>query len=106
VQLIFETPDGQTREVEGRVGLSLMEVAINALVDGIDGECGGGCSCATCHVFIDPAWADKVPPVEEYERDLIESLDNAEPTSRLSCQIRLSKELDGMKVKVPEIQGF
>lgn len=106
MQITFEMPDGQTCQVDGRVGLSLMEVAVNALVDGIDGECGGGCSCATCHVFIDPAWLAVVPPAEEYESDLIESIDNAEPTSRLSCQIRLSKDMDGMKVKIPETQGI
>lgn len=79
---------------------SLMEAAIENSVPGIDASCGGGCSCATCHVHIDEAWFGRLPPPEEEELTLIEFSDNVSPLSRLSCQIKVTEELDGLVVTV------
>lgn len=106
MRVVFETPAGERLEVDARAGLSLMEVAVNAGVPGIDGECGGGCSCATCHVYIQPEWVDRVEPAEDYERDLLECLDDVRSNSRLSCQLRLAQQLDGLKVEIPASQGI
>jgi len=106
VKVVFETPAGATCEVDARAGLTLMEVAVNAGVPGIDGECGGGCSCATCHVYVQDQWVNQMDPAEDYERDLLECLEDVRPNSRLSCQLRLSQQLDGLRVTVPDTQGI
>ncbi len=106
MKVVFETAGGAHREVDARAGLTLMEVAVNAGVPGIDGECGGGCSCATCHVYVQGEWVDHMDPAEDYERDLLDCLEDVRPNSRLSCQLRLSQKLDGLKVMIPESQGI
>lgn len=106
MKVVFQTPAGPAREVEARAGLTVMEVAVNAGVPGIDGECGGGCSCATCHVYVQGEWIERMDPVEDYERDLLECLDDVRPNSRLSCQLRLSTLMDGLRVTVPDSQGI
>ena len=85
-------------------GETLMQVALGAGIAGIEAARGGNCSCATCHVVIDPAWADKVPPVSDDEHDLLDGVAaERQPNSRLSCQIKLTAELDQLVVSVPEI---
>jgi ferredoxin, 2Fe-2S len=82
-------------------GLSLMEVAKAHGVDGIMADCGGACSCATCHVFVDADWWDKVGPPDEIEFAMLDMVaDVAQPTSRLSCQIKLNAEMDGLRATV------
>ena len=82
-------------------GTSVRDAAVGHFVDGIDGDCGGNCSCATCHVHVDADWYTRVGTPHELESDLLSLLDNTADHSRLSCQIRLTDELDGLKVYVP-----
>ena len=96
----FETLDGETVAIQGERGDILMELARAEGIDGIDAECGGGCACATCHVHVDPAWMAKVGPAHELERDMLEFDGAVSDCSRLSCQIELGDELDGLQVKV------
>lgn len=82
-------------------GQSLMELARANGVAGIEGDCGGGCACATCHVYVAPEWWDRVGPPDEIETDMLDMVsDVQQPTSRLSCQIKLSAEFDGLEVTV------
>jgi 2Fe-2S ferredoxin len=101
VQIYIEDSAGKPNAISARGGFTLMEVALANGIAGIDADCGGACSCATCHVVLDPEWVGRVPAVKEYEEGLLESLDNREPNSRLSCQIALDEHLDGLRVRVP-----
>ena len=92
--------NGEGREVEAEDGLSLMEVIRDNGFDELLALCGGCCSCATCHVHVDPAFADKLPKMGEDENDLLDSTDHRDATSRLSCQIPVSDELDGLVVTI------
>jgi ferredoxin, 2Fe-2S len=92
--------NGEGREVEAEDGLSLMEVIRDNGFDELLALCGGCCSCATCHVHVDPAFADKLPKMGEDENDLLDSTDHRDATSRLSCQIPVSDELDGLIVTI------
>ncbi len=104
-KITFITSDGAERVVEGAVGMTVMDVALNNLVQGIDGDCGGAAACGTCHVYVDPAWVAKTGPATEgIEHDMLLLTDNVQENSRLSCQIRVSEELDGLVVRMPEAQ--
>ncbi len=92
--------DGTARDVQGETGLSLMEVIRDNGFDELLALCGGCCSCATCHVQIDPSFADRLPPMGEDENDLLDSSDHRDSTSRLSCQIPVSSALDGLIVTI------
>lgn len=92
--------NGEGREVEAENGLSLMEVIRDNGFDELLALCGGCCSCATCHVHIDPAFADRLPKMGEDENDLLDSTDHRNETSRLSCQIPVSDALDGLIVTI------
>ena len=96
----FRTLDDETVAVEGEAGEVVMALARAHDIDGIAAECGGGCACATCHVHVDPAWMPKVGPPGELERDLLDFEANKTDASRLSCQIVLREELDGLTVTV------
>lgn len=96
--------DGTANEIEVPVGNSVMQGAVDNMLDGIIAECGGSCSCATCHCYIDEAWADKVPPASEMEKDMLECVLEPQDNSRLSCQINVTDELDGLVIKLPESQ--
>ncbi|MBJ7416345.1 MAG: 2Fe-2S iron-sulfur cluster binding domain-containing protein [Niveispirillum sp.] len=98
--LIVVTRDGAEREIEGRVGLSVMENIRDQGFDELQALCGGSCSCATCHVYVDPASAGSVPPTSEDENDLLCGSDARNETSRLSCQIRFSTAMDGLRVTI------
>jgi 2Fe-2S ferredoxin len=104
VAVIFKTHVGKTYEVNAAEGQNLMEAAISNMVPGILGDCGGSCSCATCHVHIDPAWAGRLDPANQTEQELLEMAIDPDETSRLGCQIKLSAELDGLLVKIPASQ--
>ena len=99
-KLIVTTRDGAVKEIDGTAGLSVMEVIRDAGVDELLALCGGCCSCATCHIHVDPAFAEKVSPMGEDENDLLDSSDHRDASSRLSCQIPFSAELDGLKVTI------
>ena len=96
---------GTERTVEGSVGATVMETALRNNVPGIDAECGGACACATCHVYVDEAWASRLPPAQPMEEDMLDFAFDVRPTSRLSCQIRVTAEIDGLVVTTPERQG-
>ena len=101
-QLTVVTRQGEERTVEGEVGLSVMEVIRDNGFDELLALCGGCCSCATCHVHVDPAFADKLPPMSEDEDDLLDSSSGRDATSRLSCQIQFTGALDGLKVRIAD----
>ncbi|ACL61370.1 2Fe-2S iron-sulfur cluster-binding protein [Methylobacterium nodulans] len=105
VQITYVDAAGTPRTVEGAVGSTVMETAIRNNVPGIDAECGGACACATCHVYVDPEWAEAVGPAEPMEQDMLDFASDVRPNSRLSCQIRLKPELDGLTVTTPTRQG-
>lgn len=94
------TREGDEKLIQGETGLSLMEAIRDAGIDELLALCGGCCSCATCHVFIDPAFADRLPPVTEDENDLLDSSSHRNERSRLSCQIPLDDDLDGLRVTI------
>jgi len=96
--------DGQTRTVDVKDGVSVMEAAVRNDVPGIDGECGGACACSTCHVHVDPAWLDRVGSAGEMERDMLQFASEVVANSRLGCQIKATPDLDGLVVHTPERQ--
>ncbi|MCW2284988.1 2Fe-2S ferredoxin [Rhodoblastus acidophilus] len=105
VKVIFVNTKGEKRELEGQPGQTAMEIARNAGVEEIYAECGGACACATCHVYVAKEWADKLPKPEPMESDMLDFAVDPRPTSRLSCQIKLSDELDGLVLELPASQG-
>lgn len=102
VTVTFIEPGGLRRDVAVEEGFSVMEAARKAGIAGVAAECGGACSCATCHVYIDPAWYEAAPQPEDAETDLLDFADAVRETSRLSCQIKLTSALDGLVVHVPD----
>ena len=103
-QITFVLPDGERRNVEGRPGDSLMDAAIRNKIPGIEAECGGSCTCATCHVYVDAEWNKALGIPSEEEEDMLDFVPAVKATSRLSCQILLAEELDGLVVHVPRRQ--
>ena len=93
--------DGVSHDVECKPGLKVMEV-LRELDYGVAAICGGMCSCATCHIYVDPAWADKLPPPMSDERDLLTELSHYRENSRLSCQVEITAALSGLKVTIAE----
>jgi 2Fe-2S ferredoxin len=100
----FIEHNGTEHVVEGNSGDSLMSIAMNNLVPGIDADCGGECSCATCHVLVDEAWVSKTGEISEGESSMLDLNPDRAENSRLSCQIPLSDDLDGIVVQLPEFQ--
>jgi len=86
-------------------GSSVMEGAIKNMIPGIDADCGGACACATCHVYVDPAWTEKVGKPSSMEQSMLDFADEVKDNSRLSCQIPVTDELDGLVVRLPASQG-
>src|SRR5690606_37139720 len=103
-RVTFISAAGNQQTVEIPNGLSVMEGAIKHNVPGIDADCGGACACATCHVYVDPAWQDKVPPKGEMEASMLEFALDVKDNSRLSCQIHVTSALDGLVVRTPKSQ--
>ena len=103
--VVFILPTGEARPVDVAPGTTLMNAAVKNGVDGIIGECGGVCMCATCHVYVREDFLDKLPPIQDTEEAVLE-VTNAErlPNSRLSCQIKMTGDLDGLTVQVPPSQ--
>lgn len=104
VKIIFETHKGAIHEVDGDTGQSVMETAISNMVPGILADCGGSCSCATCHVYVDAEWIGRIGPASEAERELLDMAIDPNETSRLSCQIKIAPEMDGLRLLLPASQ--
>lgn len=103
-RITFIAFDGTTTRVDAGTDMTLMEAAVENDIAGIVAECGGSCSCATCHVYIDPEWTKRVGPPNTIENDMLESADERAENSRLSCQVKVTDELDGLVVRLPEHQ--
>ena len=101
-KLIVVNRSGEERAVEAETGLTVMEAIRDNGFDELLAMCGGCCSCATCHVHVDPAFFDKLPPISMDEDDLLDSSDDRDEFSRLSCQIPFTPDLDGLKVRIAE----
>ena len=97
--------DGTEHVIDVKNGLTVMEGAVKNNIPGIDADCGGACACATCHVYVDDAWTAAVGPAEHMEEDMLDFAFDVRPNSRLSCQIRIRDELDGLVVRTPARQG-
>ncbi len=100
----YITHDNQTYSVDVQNGLTAMEGAVQNDIPGIDADCGGGMACATCHVYVNDEWFDKLPPKEDGEEDMLDMAFEPKKNSRLSCQIIISDELDGLVINIPEKQ--
>lgn len=105
-RIFFIQFDGRKETVEATPGQSVMQAAIGAMISGITADCGGACICATCHGYIDEAWEDRVPLPSEEEAEMIEAgcLDVL-PASRLTCQIEVTPDLEGLIIRLPPVQG-
>ena len=104
-KITYITNDNQNYTVEVQNGLSVMEGAVQNDIPGIDADCGGGMACATCHVYVNDDWFDKLPVKEDGEEDMLDMAFEPKKNSRLSCQIIVSDELDGLTVSIPSKQG-
>jgi 2Fe-2S ferredoxin len=104
-KIIFIEHDGTRHEVESEAGSTVMEAALRNDIGGIVAECGGSCTCATCLVHVDEAWFAKTGGPSDEENDMLDSAFEVKPTSRLSCQIKITQELDGLVVHTPSYQG-
>jgi 2Fe-2S ferredoxin len=96
--------DGTEHTIEVKTGQSVMEGAVKHNIPGIDADCGGACACATCHVYVDEAWLPKTGEKSAMEESMLDFAENVEPNSRLSCQIKVTDELSGLTVRMPESQ--
>ncbi len=103
-KVVFISHDGTRREVQAESGLSLMRAAVDDGVPGIDADCGGMCACATCHVFVEPAWGARLAPPTAQEEEMLNFTAERRETSRLACQIPVVDALDGLTVTLPEGQ--
>ena len=103
-KVTYVQPDGKQRVVDVAPGTTLMEAAVDNDVAGIVAECGGACSCATCHVYVDPAWLDKLPRPDAQEDGMLDCVLERHANSRLSCQIVARDDLDGIVVRVADEQ--
>lgn len=104
VKLLFIQPEGESQSVDAEVGETVMEAAKKADVPGIEAECGGACACATCHVYVDAGWTEKTGKPEPMEEDMLDFAFDVRPESRLSCQIKVTEDLDGLTLRVPAKQ--
>lgn len=104
-KIIYRTHDEKVFEVDAVAGTTVMENAIKNSVPGIEAECGGACACATCHVYVDDAWREKTGTADIMEEDMLDFAYEPKEGSRLSCQIKVTDELDGIVVHIPERQA-
>ncbi len=101
-KVIYITADETRHEVEVETGYSIMEGAINNNIDGIVAECGGACACATCHSYVDTAWSDKIPAMDDMEDSMLDAAFERKDNSRLTCQIEMTDDLDGIVIHVAD----
>ena len=104
-KITFIDASGQSRTVDAEDGSTVMETALKNAIPGIEAECGGACACATCHVYVEESWVEKLPKAESMEEDMLDFAFDVRPSSRLSCQIKVGPALDGLIVSTPEKQG-
>ena len=104
-KITYNTHDNDTYTIEVQNGLTVMEGAVQNDVPGIDADCGGGMACATCHVYVKEDWFDRLPKKEDGEEDMLDMAFEPKPNSRLSCQIIVSDDLDGLEVSIPSKQA-
>ena len=104
-KITYNTHDDKTHTIDVQNGLSVMEGAVQNDIPGIDADCGGACACATCHVYIDEKWFDKLPKKDISEEDMLDTAFEPQKFSRLTCQIIVTDELNGLVVKMPSKQG-
>ena len=104
-KVTFIDAGGASRTVDAQVGSTVMETAIRNSIPGIDAECGGACACATCHVYVAPEWTEIVGKPSQMEEDMLDFAFEVRPTSRLSCQIKVTSQIDGLVVSTPAKQG-
>ena len=104
-KITYNTHDDKTHTIDVQNGLTVMEGAVQNDIPGIDADCGGGMACATCHVYVNEEWLDKLPAKEDGEEDMLDMAYEPNKFSRLSCQIIVSDELDGLVVSIPEKQA-
>ena len=103
-KITYIEQNGKSHEVEVPNGLSVMEGAVQNNIPGIDADCGGSCACATCHVYVDENWINKLPSKQQSEEDMLDMAHEPNKFSRLSCQIYVTDKLDGLVVNLPEKQ--
>ncbi len=103
-KITFIDQGGTKREVDAKVGQSIMEAAVANMIPGIDADCGGACACATCHVYVDDAWAGKIKAKDDMEESMLDFAEDVREHSRLSCQILVTDDIDGIVVTTPESQ--
>ena len=96
--------NGQSHEIDIASGVSLMQGAVDNMIDGIVAECGGACACATCHCYVEESWVDKLEPASEMENDLLTCVTGPKDNSRLSCQVKMTDALNGLVIHLPESQ--
>ena len=101
----FIDHSGETRSIEAETGSTVMEAAIRNSIPGIEAECGGACACATCHVYVEESWREKVGAPTPMEEDMLDFGYDIKPNSRLSCQIKITDVLDGLVIITPERQA-
>ncbi len=104
MKITYITNDGKSHLVEVEPGMTLMEAAVRNSVPGIEAECGGACACATCHVYVEAEWREATGQPQEMEEDMLDFAFDVRPESRLSCQIKLTEQHDGLVVRIPEKQ--
>ena len=104
VKITYIEHGGKEHVVDVGVGLTVMEGARDNNIPGIDADCGGACACSTCHVYVDPAWMDRVPTKDPMEEDMLDFAYEPKENSRLTCQLKVTPELDGLVVRMPEKQ--
>ncbi|WP_309644159.1 2Fe-2S iron-sulfur cluster-binding protein [Phenylobacterium sp.] len=103
-KITYVEHDGTEHVIDVKTGLTVMEGAVKNNIPGIDADCGGACACATCHVYVDGEWLPKTGSKLAMEDSMLDFAENVEPNSRLSCQIKVSDELEGLVVRMPESQ--
>ena len=104
-KITYNTHDNETYTIEVQNGLTVMEGAVQNDIPGIDADCGGGMACATCHVYVKEDWFNKLPKKEDGEEDMLDMAFEPKQNSRLSCQLVVSDDLDGLIVNIPSKQG-
>jgi 2Fe-2S ferredoxin len=104
-EIKFIEHDGAVHVVQAKPGTTVMETALANGITSIVAECGGSCTCATCHIYVDDAWKDKLPPPSPEEEDQLDFAFDLRPNSRLSCQIKVTEDLNGLVVRTPSYQG-
>jgi ferredoxin, 2Fe-2S len=104
VKITYIEFNGTEHVVDVEEGLTVMEGARDNDIPGIEADCGGACACSTCHVYVDPAWSEKLPPIDPMEEDMLDFAFEPKENSRLTCQLKVTPELEGLVVRMPEKQ--